>query len=493
MQMRRFWGIYESGRRVIRDRFAALAALALLLFALTIGPGPIVQAQQEVSSYGLVQVLSGVVEHSGPYWDTMISIVSVEADAKGGEIRLQVRYSDTCNELYRFHWAFEKDITQLRPGESFTVTGTGRVEKGSCEGDHNPFMNVTGLDGDLPSPLIRDIDTLGGYHTMGGTGRIYARAEENFSNSGSAELQVVSSPGSEHIAFQLHIIAGTPYSLDKSTVYGPPAAQTIVYDVAYLYRANWQGEPETIPPGEGSGEGGGTGSGEGEGGGSGEGGGTGSGTGASTVPGNDFPPPPPGSREPAVVNRMALQAGQRRVAAGDLVYVPVWLINGANVANINLSIGYDAGVAAPEGDLIKGNLLANALFSSNSGERGLIRAGFAQTSGVNGTGTVAYMPFRAIGQPGDRTVLDVGVSTINDPGGTVLTIDRIDGAILIVGPDGLLPGDCDGDDVLTELDALCALQISVKLIPERRTLDVDGDGQVTSRDAVVILQGAVGK
>ncbi len=66
MQMRRFWGIYESGRRVIRDRFAALAALALLLFALPIGPGLIVQAQQEVSSYGLVQVLSGVVEHNGP-------------------------------------------------------------------------------------------------------------------------------------------------------------------------------------------------------------------------------------------------------------------------------------------------------------------------------------------------------------------------------------------------------------------------------------------
>jgi len=190
---------------------------------------------------------------------------------------------------------------------------------------------------------------------------------------------------------------------------------------------------------------------------------------------------------------MTIQAGQRKVLAGDFVYVPVWLIDGADVANINFTVGYNAGVAVPEGDLIKGSLLANALFSSNSGESGLIRAGFAQTSGINGTGTVAYMPFRAVGKAGDRTDLDVGVSTINNPGGTVLTIDRIDGAILIVGPDGVVPGDCDGDGSLTELDALCALQMSVKLIPERAALDMDTDSQVTSRDSVIILQRAIGK
>ncbi|MFQ5858678.1 MAG: hypothetical protein ACE5LU_24010 [Anaerolineae bacterium] len=216
-------------------------------------------------------------------------------------------------------------------------------------------------------------------------------------------------------------------------------------------------------------------------------------TGTSSVPGGGVAPPPFGSPEPASVSRMTIQAGQRQVVEGQLVNVPVWLIKGADVANINFTIGYNAGVAAPEGDLIKGNLLANALFSSNSGESGLIRAGFAQTSGINGTGTVAYMPFRAVGKPGDRTVLDVGVSTINNPGGTVLAIDRIDGQILIVGPDGVVPGDCDGDGSLTELDALCALQMSVQLIPERLTLDLDTDSQVTSRDSVIILQRAIGK
>lgn len=215
--------------------------------------------------------------------------------------------------------------------------------------------------------------------------------------------------------------------------------------------------------------------------------------GASSVPGDDLPPPPFGSPEPASVSRMTLQAGQRQVVEGQLVNVPVWLINGEDVANINFTIGYDAGVAMPEGDSIKGNLLDNALFSANTSDTGLIRAGFAQTSGLNGTGTVAYIPFRAVGKPGDRTALDVAVSTINDPDGTVLTIDRIDGQILIVGSDGVVPGDCDGDGALTEVDALCALQMSVQLIPERLVLDLDTDSQVTSRDSVIILQRAIGK
>lgn len=216
-------------------------------------------------------------------------------------------------------------------------------------------------------------------------------------------------------------------------------------------------------------------------------------TGTSAVPGDDVTPPDFGSPEPASVSRMTLQAGQRQVVEGQLVNVPVWLLNGADVANINSTVGYNASVATPEGDLIKGNLLDNALFSANTGDTGIIRAGFAQTSGIDGTGTVAYIPFRAVGQPGDRTALDVAVSTINDPDGTVLTIDRIDGQILIVGADGVTPGDCDGDGALTEVDALCALQMSVQLIPERLVLDLDTDSQVTSRDSVIILQGAIGK
>jgi hypothetical protein len=224
----------------------------------------------------------------------------------------------------------------------------------------------------------------------------------------------------------------------------------------------------------------------------------------STVPGNDFVPPPYGAfPEPAPVGGMALQAGQRRVPQGALLYVPVYLLNGANVANMNFNIAYNNAVARPEGDLVQGSMLGGALFEHNTAETNLIRVGFAQQSGIYGTGAVTYVPFRAVGQPGSRTDLCLEVTTINDPGGTVLPIDRIHGFIEIVNPDGtgpgggtgpgsggVLQGDCVPDGRLDERDATCALQMSVNLRPVLPWIDMDGSGDVTSRDATLILQQA---
>jgi hypothetical protein len=221
----------------------------------------------------------------------------------------------------------------------------------------------------------------------------------------------------------------------------------------------------------------------------------------SSVPGNDVVPPPYGAfPEPAQVGGMALQAGQRRVPQGALEYVPVYLLNGANVANMNFNIASNDAVARPEGDLVKGNLLSGALFEFKTSEPNLIRVGFAQQSGIYGTGAVTYVPFRAVGQPGSRTDLCLEVTTINDPGGTVLAIDRIHGYIEIMNPDGsdpggdpeggVLQGDCVPDGRLDERDATCALQMSVGLRQPLPWMDMDGSGDVTSRDATLILQQA---
>lgn len=206
----------------------------------------------------------------------------------------------------------------------------------------------------------------------------------------------------------------------------------------------------------------------------------------------EVPTPSFGDPEPASgVPGMTLQAGQRRVVAGGLVLVPIWLIKGANVANVNYDVTYNAAVARPEGTIAKGNLLGSALLSANPSQSGLIRVGFAQSAGLSGTGTVAYVPFRAVGKAGDRTALALAVTTINDPSGTTLTISRIPGEILIVGADGLVPGDCNGDGRLDAVDALCALEISVGSRPVTSTLDMDKKDGVTSRDATIILQTIV--
>ncbi|OFV68388.1 MAG: hypothetical protein SCAL_000064 [Candidatus Syntrophoarchaeum caldarius] len=53
-------------------------------------------------------------------------------------------------------------------------------------------------------------------------------------------------------------------------------------------------------------------------------------------------------------------------------------------------------------------------------------------------------------------------------------------------------GDCNKDDDLTALDALCALKMSVGKMQTHESIDVDEDGKVTSLDARIILQAVVG-
>jgi pimeloyl-ACP methyl ester carboxylesterase len=232
----------------------------------------------------------------------------------------------------------------------------------------------------------------------------------------------------------------------------------------------------------------------------------------TALQGGQSPTPGVSAAQPnTAVSALTIQAAQRGVIAGDVVLIPVWLIKGAGVANLNVEVRYDAAVAIPEGTIGKGNLLDHALFAPNPNESGVILAGFAQTGGLTEeTGTVMNVPFRAVGQPGDRTHLEITVTTINDATGAALTVDRISGEILIVSPDGTVPGaagaggsgpnagglargDCDGDGQVTEADALCALEMSVQLLPPQPLLDVDDSNDVTSRDAAIILQRAIGK
>ena len=97
---------------------------------------------------------------------------------------------------------------------------------------------------------------------------------------------------------------------------------------------------------------------------------------------------------------------------------------------------------------------------------------------------MAYLPFRAVGQPGQKTPLTLAVTDIDDASGNDLPIELIHGEIEIVGPGQGLPGDCDGQ--LTVADAICALKMSVGLMLVN--VDVTADGRVTYGDARQIMQ-----
>src|SRR5262249_16741835 len=150
----------------------------------------------------------------------------------------------------------------------------------------------------------------------------------------------------------------------------------------------------------------------------------------------------------------------------------------------------------PEGEGQEGNLLDNrvGLFRIFSKRTGIIKSGFALNKGrslhSSGSGTLAVVRFRAVGAKYSRSPLRLPVNEGYDQGGSRPAVACLDGLVLVVGPDSLIPGSSTGmpparptdpgqlgpgpgprppspgpDNGLTALDALRALKMSVGEIP----------------------------
>lgn len=223
----------------------------------------------------------------------------------------------------------------------------------------------------------------------------------------------------------------------------------------------------------------------------------------ATPPGDGTPPTdatPTGPKtapdekgDPASVSSMTIQAGTRKARPDEVVTVPVWLLRGAGVASLNVNLRYDPNVVTVSGNVTKGNLLASTMFEANAREVGLVRLGFAQSRDLAGTGTIAQVPFKAVGKPGDKTRLRIEVTSIASAAGAKPKVEVIDGDVVIVGENGVLPGDTDGSGTIAAVDAMNALKMSVGNLAVNLAADMDKDGQVTARDATLILLAVVGK
>jgi hypothetical protein len=196
----------------------------------------------------------------------------------------------------------------------------------------------------------------------------------------------------------------------------------------------------------------------------------------------------PPNLPPDVASGTILQANKVRVKQGDTVRVRVLLWNASNISGMNFTVKYDESVASPDGQPIKGSLLSNVRLEANPSDSSGVLIGFADETGISGTGSIVYVPFKAVGKPGDRTPINLNITTVNKPDGSVPSVYEVAGEILIVDDNGFQPGDSDGNGEINELDALDALKMSVKLIPIQWQTDIDKNGEVTSRDATLIMQ-----
>ncbi|MBT8449191.1 MAG: cohesin domain-containing protein [Gammaproteobacteria bacterium] len=184
---------------------------------------------------------------------------------------------------------------------------------------------------------------------------------------------------------------------------------------------------------------------------------------------------------------MLLVADRRKVKSGGQVWLPIRLVRGSNVGNMNFQTKFDAGIVLTTGQVSKGNVVGNSLFSANPNRAGEVLIGFAG-NGVSGTGTVAQIEFRATGKPGTSSEIALNVTRIDGSRGEQLQIATVNGRIDVLTADGRVPGDFNGNDRLDLADALAALKMSVKLILEDLICDADSDKSVTSNDARILFQ-----
>lgn len=184
------------------------------------------------------------------------------------------------------------------------------------------------------------------------------------------------------------------------------------------------------------------------------------------------------------ITKTSLIAEDRTVPPGETVSVPIRLEKAEHIGSLGFNLSYDPAVAQVV-NVSKGSIMDPAVFSYNDKETGIIRFGFASATGVSGEkDAAAVIEFKAIGAEGSKSPLTLSEILPTDAEGAPLSINLVDGELTI---EKHVIGDCNRDNKITVVDALCALQMYVGLRDVDLIMDMDEDGRVTTEDARRIL------
>ena len=177
-------------------------------------------------------------------------------------------------------------------------------------------------------------------------------------------------------------------------------------------------------------------------------------------------------------------------AKGDTVAIPITVYNVNQFGDLNVTVQYPTAALKLVG-FTKGAIPSGAMFDANTATPGQIRVGFVHQKGVTGSFALGRMDFQLLGQPGSKANVTATVTTATQVGTEAPIRFAVSNGVVTVLAQRV-KGDWNGDGKVTSLDALAALKMSVGKLKEDLILDVDGDGRVTAKDARLLLGSAVG-
>ena len=176
---------------------------------------------------------------------------------------------------------------------------------------------------------------------------------------------------------------------------------------------------------------------------------------------------------------------------GDQIDIPINITNALKVGSMDIDFVYDPDVLSVV-SVNKGTLTSNSMLQTNTATEGVIKIGIIDSSGINGNGSIAVINFKVIGKDGDTSKLDLSNVEVSDVNATWIPVTTEDATFTVGVSKCGITGDLNGDAKVTSVDALMALQMAVGNLQVNNCADVNGDGKVTSVDALMILQASVG-
>ena len=181
---------------------------------------------------------------------------------------------------------------------------------------------------------------------------------------------------------------------------------------------------------------------------------------------------------------------------GETTTATITAYNVADFSNYGITVRFDPEVVEITNAVLNPSMIAVS-FENN------VTGGYARLYTLNlglpfdffpnrgGNVTLATFELLAVGDSGTESPLDIEIRKMIHTNNSVFSATSIDG-IFTINTATTLTGDVNGDGILSSVDALMALQMSAGNIAEDLAADVSGDGSVTSLDALMILQASVG-
>ena len=197
------------------------------------------------------------------------------------------------------------------------------------------------------------------------------------------------------------------------------------------------------------------------------------------------PPPTPEPAPPAVEDpgKPALVVGSWVAEQGATVQVPVLLRRIQGVSSLSFKLAYDPAVLQVV-RVMPGSRLAGATFIHNADTPGQVSFGLAATNDPGSDGSVAVVEFEVVGEASDVSPLTLSELEISLAEGDAPEFPLVGGELRVETP---MAGDADGDGAVTTRDALIAMKAIADENPGYEWLDLNGDGVVDDVDVDLIL------